>query len=224
MEITVEALKGRNISARGAAPREREKMKTGIMRIKSLLVFAGLICLVIILSTGCRRPFDNTNNVLKVDSLEQLITGIDNQLILDENVFKQRDDSMVIKLNLIHSKLPQIKDGDTSESVLRFEGIEKNYAQLLKNYPVMEYDQSAYKKSADAIKKRVVDQKISQTEFDDYYSKTKPLLSDLYKRAKTLTYDNISIEHDYQRTDEVVDALCDKLGSGISGQESGAGK
>ena len=188
------------------------------MRIQRLLVYGGLICLIIMLSTGCHRPFDNTNNVLKVDSLDQLITGIDNQLILDENVFKQRDDSMVVKLNLIHSKMPQIKDGDTSESVLRYEGIEKNYSQLLKNYPVMEYDQSEYKKSVDAIKQKVLDQKISQTEFDNYYTKTKPLLSDLYKRAKTLTYDNISIEHDYQRTDDVVNALCDKLGSGIRGQ------
>ncbi len=191
------------------------------MSIQRLSVFGGLICLIIMLSTGCHRPFDNTNNVLKVDSLEQLITGIDNQLILDENVFKQRDDSMVVKLNLIHSKMPQIKDGDTSESVLRFEGIEKNYSQLLKNYPVMEYDQSEYKKSVDAIKQKVLDQKISQTEFDNYYTKTKPLLSDLYKRAKTLTYDNISIEHDYQRTDDVVNALCDKLGSGLRSQESG---
>jgi len=198
--------------------KKERKMKTGLMRIQRLLVYGGLICLIIMLSTGCHRPFDNTNNVLKVDSLDQLITGIDNQLILDENVFKQRDDSMVVKLNLIHSKMPQIKDGDTSESVLRYEGIEKNYSQLLKNYPVMEYDQSEYKKSVDAIKQKVLDQKISQTEFDNYYTKTKPLLSDLYKRAKTLTYDNISIEHDYQRTDDVVNALCDKLGSGIRGQ------
>jgi len=195
------------------ANEEREKMKTGLMRIQRLSIFAGLVCFVIILSAGCRRPFDNTNNVQKADSLEQLITGIDNQLILDENVFKLRDDSMIVKLNLIHSKMPQINDGDTSESVLRFEGIEKNYSQLLKNYPVMEYDQSVYRKSVDAIKQKVVDQKISQTEFDDYYIKTKPLLSDLYKRAKTLTYDNLSIEHDYERTDEVVNALYDKLNS-----------
>lgn len=188
-------------------------MKMRFMRKIRLLVFAVLVWFMASLTMGCRRPFDNNNNALKIDSLEQLITGIDDQLILDENVYKQRDDSMLAKLNLIHSRIGNIMDGDTSESVLRFEGIEKNYSELLKNYPVMEYDESAYRKDVNDMKQRVLDQKISQPEFDTYYNKTKPALVDLFKRAKTLTYNNLAIDRDYERTDAVVNAICDKLNS-----------
>ena len=161
--------------------------------------------------TGCRRPFDNTTNVLKIDTLENRVKEIDNTLILDEDVFKQRDDSMNIKLNTIHAKMPVIRDGDTAEAVLRYAGIEKNYADFLKNYPVMEYDESGYQESVKEMKQKVVDKKISQAEFDGYYKKTKPMVDDLLVRSKTMTYNTVSIEKDYNRTDPKVTGLYDKL-------------
>ena len=163
--------------------------------------------------TSCQRPFDNMANVLKIDTLENRVKEIDNTLILDEDVFKQRDDSMNLKLNLIHSKMKVITDGDTAEAVLRYAGIEKNYADFLKNYPVMEYDESGYQKSVREIKQEVVDKKISQAGFDSFYKTTKPYLDDLLNRAKTMTYNTVSIEKDYIRTDPKVTGLYDKLNS-----------
>ena len=161
--------------------------------------------------SACQRPFDNTTNALKIDTLENRVAEIDNTLILDENVFKMRDDSMNQKLTVIHAKMKVINDGDTAEAVLRYEGIEKNYQDFLKNYPVMEYDESGYQKSVSEMKQKVLEQKISQTDFNQYFAITKPSLDDLLKRAKTMTYNTVSIEKDYNRTNPKVTGLFDKL-------------
>ena len=163
--------------------------------------------------TGCQRPFDNTTNALKIDTLENRVKEIDNTLILDENVFKLRDDSMNHKLSMIHAKMKLINDGDTAEAVLRYEGIENNYQDFLKNYPVLEYDESGYQKSVSEMKQKVLEQKISQADFDKYYSTSKPLIDDLLKRSKTMTYNTVSIEKDYNRTNPKVTGLWDKVKS-----------
>gem|GEM_PF-5761135 len=189
---------------------EDKKMKSNFQLYSRMggMMFMAYIATTL---TGCHRPFDNTTNVLKIDTLENTVKEIDNTLILDEDVFKARDDSMNLKLNLIHTKMKVITDGDTAEAVLRYAGIEKNYADFLKNYPVMEYDESGYQASVKAMKQKVVDQKISQSEFDSFYKTTKPRIDNLLNRSKTMTYNTVSIEKDYTRTDPKVTELYDKL-------------
>jgi len=178
--------------------------------------FVGIMCLayMALTLTGCQRPFDNTANALKIDTLENRVAEIDNTLILDENVFQMRDDSMNQKISLIHDKMKKIEDGDTAEAVLRYEGIEKNYQDFLKNYPVMEYDESGYQKSVSDMKQKALNQKISQTDFDKYYATTKLLIDDLLKRSKTMTYNTVSIEKDYNRTNPKVTGLYEKINGG----------
>src|ERR1017187_3661163 len=124
-------------------------MKSGFIRFNILIKVAiALIAGSIIIFTGsCRRPFDNNANVLKIDTLQRLANDIDNTLILDEDVIKLRDDSMVIKLNLISSQYKDTSDGVTNEAITRYRGIEKTYQDFLKNYPVMEFDNASYQKS-----------------------------------------------------------------------------
>lgn len=161
--------------------------------------------------SSCRRPFDDNANVLKIDTIEKLVNYIDETLILDEDVFKLRDDSMLIKLKLVIARYKDTTDGVTVEAITRYRGIEKTYQDFLKNYPVMEFDNAGYLKSINDIKQKVLNKAISQEAFDDYYSTTFPKLTDLLKRAKTMTYNTSTIEHDYDRTDPIVTGLYHKL-------------
>jgi len=157
------------------------------------------------LYSSCQRPFDNTANALKADTLQHMVNTIDQTLVLDEDAFKTRNDSMVTKLDKIHTAhKDSTADGETKSAIIRYNGIHKNYDDYLKAYPIMEFDCDKHKKTVADIKEKVLGQKISQEEFDKNYIAEKALLEDLLKKAKTTTYNTYSIEEDYRRMDPVV--------------------
>jgi hypothetical protein len=161
---------------------------------------------------SCRRPFDNKSNVMKVDTLQNLVAEIDNTLILSEDSVARRNDSMRIKLNLIHSAYKDTTDGEMKAAIIRYEGIQKTYDDFLKNYPVMEFDEDRHKKSVQDMKTKVLEEKISQEDFDKFYQEEKLFLQILLQKARTMTYNTSAIEEDYHRNDPTVTRLYHRLG------------
>jgi len=168
----------------------------------SLLIVSGF------LYSSCQRPFDNSANLLKIDTLQHLVNTIDQTLVLDEDAFKTRNDSMLIKLNKIHAAhKDSTADGEIKSAIIRYDGIHKNYDDYLKTYPEMEFDCEKHKKTVEDIKQKALTQKISPEEFDQSYETEKSFLETLLQRAKTTTYNTYSIEEDYRRMDPIVTKL-----------------
>jgi len=171
-----------------------------------------MLCLLsMALITSCHRPFDNKTNVLKVDTLQRLVNIIDQTLVLNEDTITKRNDSMTIKLSMIRSLYKDTTDGEIKAAIIRYAGIQAIYIDFLKNYPIMEMDEESHKKQVAQIKDQVLAQKISQEAFDKVFSQEKAQLAALNQKAKTITYNTITVEEDYLRNDPTITHLYKKL-------------
>jgi hypothetical protein len=171
-----------------------------------------LVLVIGLFNSSCHRPFDNTNNTLKIDTLQNMVAEIDNTLILSEDSIARRNDSMKIKLNLIQTAYKDTTNGEIRAAIIRYNGIHNNYEDFLKNYPVMEFDEDRHKKTVQDIKEKVLGREITQEEFDRVYTPEKLSLEKLLGKAKTMTYNIYAVEEDFHRNDPVVTKLYHELG------------
>jgi len=180
--------------------------------MKNCYLFSTLLGTLLMMSfsfiiSSCQRPFDNATVLLKIDTLQQLAKTIDQTLVLDEDAFKTRNDSMIVKLNVVKPQIKDTTNGETKSSIVRYDGIHENYEDFLKNYPLYEFDCDKHKKIVEDIKQNVLSKKMDQPEFDKTYQSEKSFLESLLAKSKTMTYNTYSIEEDYRRTDPVVTKL-----------------
>jgi hypothetical protein len=178
-----------------------------------ILWFLGPVALAIFVlfsTASCHRPSDNSTNLLKADTLQRLVNLIDETLILDEDHFKARMDSMNIKLKVMRAKYRDTTDGETQSAIVRYSGIEKNYEDFLKTYPVMQFDCDNHKKMIETFKQNIIAQKATQAEIEKFSDSERPLLIVLLDQARTFTRNTYSIEGDYNRTDPIMTKLYHK--------------
>jgi hypothetical protein len=177
----------------------------------SLLLTLFAYALASLLFSSCRRPFDQTSNVLKIDSLQRLVEQTDATLLLDEDPIGRRNDSMKIKLNTIHERYKDTTNAELNAAIVKYDGIHKSYEDFLKNYPLMEFDLEKHKKTVSEFKDKAISAKMTQDEFDKTYAAEKAFLSTLLEKAKTMTYNTTAIDKDYHRNDPVITKLYHEL-------------
>ncbi|MCX6351529.1 MAG: hypothetical protein NTX03_06680 [Bacteroidetes bacterium] len=169
---------------------------------KNLIIFLAMSFIVI----SCRNN-DKRKDVQKVDALINIIKSASDILVIDDNVIRERIDSIGFKIKQV--KLKNTKIDSTSElasAIIIMEGIRANYKQFLEEYPAQEFDNQKFADSVGKLRSAVLDDELYGEKWDKVFIEMRKKLNlhlDAVKKTSKLVYE---VEKNYQRKDEIIKA------------------
>lgn len=167
---------------------------------KNLIIFLAISFIVI----SCRNH-DKRKDVQKVDALINIIKSATDILVIDDNVIRERIDSIGFKIEQV--KLKNVKIDSTSElasAIIIMEGIKANYKRFLEEYPAQEFDNQKFADSVGKLRSAVLDDELYGERWDKVFNEMRKKLNlhlDVVKKTSKLVYE---VEKNYQRKDEIL--------------------
>ena len=180
--------------------------------INTVWIVAALVLVSAIgnMQAGCKQE-NRKESLQQIDSLEGLTSQEDELTNIDEDGIKTRYDSMNIKLNFIREHFGMVISDSLKNNMLQYMAIRSNYKKFLEVFPGMEYDAKEDKKRIDNLKHDYISHAISEGQFQQYFSKEKPLLNKHIFDLKNVARSIYSVERQFDRSDDVMTEVYDIL-------------
>ena len=176
------------------------------------LVFL-LFFLPLILLLHCKSA-TVSKDVRQVDTLINWVNMARETQLIDTKVISERVDSMELKLRVLNKDSQKIQNVEIIYDLKEYEGICRQYKDFIQEYSSLEFDNLNYSHQMEELKKKIIDGKISSTEFNkSIYPGYREKISVHLAKTKKSVHTIASIEEMYNRLNNILTAVYHNLSS-----------
>lgn len=170
---------------------------------------------------ACQSSQTQQKQLKKVDSLQQLITGARQTMVIQKDSIESRRERIEEQVSYISRHY----DGDTVGRELQmrltdYKGMGKTYGSFLKRYEAYQYENKQHRERIENLRRDVVEGHISSEQFDKIYRDERELLQKHLEEVRKLVRNITQLEPVYQRTQPKVESLYEKLKARQEGASS----
>jgi leucyl aminopeptidase len=181
-----------------------------IMRAKILIGLSCLSLIAAVVFTGCQSSKMDAQ-IRKVDSLMDKVKEAENTMVIDMNTIKARYDTIQRMDSFIQNNYDQKPTNRFSTMMNRYQAIESNYKNFIKNYELIEYENDKHRDRLKDLKKDLVEGNVSKEKFRSLYEEEQKIIQEHLNRTKKLVNSVTEIEKAYRRTQDKVSREYEQL-------------
>ncbi|MEX0967463.1 MAG: hypothetical protein WD077_09505 [Bacteroidia bacterium] len=179
--------------------------------ISRISIGSALIWFSFLFIVSC-QPQGRTEDIRKVDSLQQRLQAAEENFVIDMGSIRKRTDSMNQKYTYIQRNYDDSIGLELQTLLTSYRGLFKRYSQFLSRMQLLEAENITLKERIGNLKKDLTEGNIAEEDFETYYEKEAAIVNEHVEDVRINVKNIFQIEKQYQRDNEKVTALYEELG------------
>jgi hypothetical protein len=175
----------------------------------ALLAFATLSSILITTGSSCKE--DKSPYILRLDSLDAMLSETAQYLMIDYATITSRKEMIYNQMRYIDQFYTDTMSEEFAHSLSKYKGIRKAYGRFINEYPKAFDEMKELENQAQKLRESVNKDELTKEEFKTYYQQEFMDIDFNRNRAKILAENIHSLEPDYQRISRVMTEELDRI-------------